>query len=705
MKLRLIVVIFFAAQMARAAEYQLFEENGKYGLKDTQGKVIITPAFEGLGWSDGNFSVIGQVTGYKVKEKWGLINLKAQRLTSADYIQLLPSGGDRVIVKKEIDPITAKMGCIDLKGSVTVPIKYDGIKILGLQAIVFTKTGSKFNYGVIDLNGNVVIPLNYKNIFPVGSLRYGVQNNENLTALFSEMGSRLTGFEIDSISTFKRDRAIIYQHNKQGIIHRDGTIEVAPQYREIIFDEQGAASARAMNQWMLLDESHKKSYAVDCDKLIPAPDGFMVETNQRVGILDNNFNTTVPVVYNRLYPSGSNLVVAKNGTKFGVIQTDNTVVIPFQFDSIAVSEKFVRVQEKLLGKPSWLLYDAFGIRKSERSYESISSFNGKFFQVRNYGLVGIMDRYGKENVHCVYDSILDHNEDQVLVKFHGHFGVIDFKENWLLPPQSFPVQLVDQYHYLQKQDSLNLFKTFDGELIYFTSNTLMADGGILKELLPDGSEKRINFQGVISRTTPAMVDEAEIVGAEHEGLRGIRRNGKYGFIDNRGRLRIANRYEAIGNFKDGLAPVKILGKWGFINVQDKIVINPSYEFVSSFSNEVAIVKRGKFGLINVEGELILETRYDSIYRINTGSFLLRNDNFFGLANQQGVVMIEPRFETLQDLGNGYVIISRDQKFGLLTSTGLSTIPMIYDQLTYIEHLNKYLAKSESPWLKVNLSYK
>ncbi|MGB4973298.1 MAG: WG repeat-containing protein, partial [Cyclobacteriaceae bacterium] len=354
------------------------------------------------------------------------------------------------------------------------------------------------------------------------------------------------------------------------------------------------------------------------------------------------------------------------------------------------------------GKPSWSLYDIYGIRKSERNYEFISDFNGKFFKVKNYGLSGIMDRYGKETVSCVYDSIITHNEDQIAVKFHGHYGIIDFNENWLLPPQPFPVQLIDENHFMQFERGVHLFKNFDNDLIYFTENALFVHGKMLREILPDGTEKEINFEGItVSRTTPAVVDDTRIITSEYEGLRGIIRNGKYGFIDDRGRLRIANRYEGIGNFKNGLAAVKILGKWGFINAEDKIVINPSYESVSEFRKEVAIVKRGKFGFVDKTGRLVLEPRYDSILPLDTDKFLIQHNQLLGLADETGTVLIEPRFETLNDLGNGYVIVSREKKYGLLTQSGFSTIPMVYNQIYYLKNQNQFLAKQEPPW--INLS--
>jgi hypothetical protein len=468
--------------------------------------------------------------------------------------------------------------------------------------------------------------------------------------------------------------------------------------------KEGEYSARGETKWLLIDKDHHELNSTTGDELVPTSAGYIVKNGTQYGMWDVQFNSILPISFDGLLGTDNTLAVAKQHGKYGLITMDNDVVLPFKYDSICVSDKFVRLQEKLLEKPSWALYDIFGIRKSERSYESINEFNGKFFQVKNYGLTGIMDRYGKETVHCVYDSILGYSESQIMVKFHGHYGIIDFNENWILPPQPFPVQLVDEEHYMLKQYGTNLFKTFKDDLIYFTDNHLKVKNYMLSETLPDGTVKEISFQGItVSRTSSPVTADTEIISEEKEGLRGIRRNGKYGFIDNQGRLRIANRYEAIGSFNNGYAPVKILGKWGFVDTQDKIVINPSYQYVANFENSITIVKKDKYGFIDRAGNTVLETRYDSIYQIGTNNFMIVNNQLYGLASEAGEILIEPRFDGLQDLGNGYVIVSREKKFGLLTLHGLSTIPMVYDNLLYLENENQYLAKKESPWTKLNLN--
>src|SRR5260221_1395834 len=176
------------------------------------GKILIHAAFESLGWSDGNFSVIGQVTGYRLKNHWGIIHLQRQLITPADFESLTYSGGDRIIVSKKINPFTLKFGCIDLTGKLTIPFQYDGITVSGLRAIVFLKNGPTFEFGLIDLNDKGFIPLRYHQIHSIGTLRYGVENSNRKTALFSEEGIQLTDFLINSISTFHHGMAASHQN-------------------------------------------------------------------------------------------------------------------------------------------------------------------------------------------------------------------------------------------------------------------------------------------------------------------------------------------------------------------------------------------------------------------------------------------------------------------------------------------------------------
>ena len=192
-----------------AKGYQTFEENGKVGMKDDSGVIVLPPSFEALGWSDGSFSVIGEVTGYRLHGYWGLVNLKKEFITKADYERFVYCGGDCIVARKKINLVIRKTGCINLKGETKIPFIYDGISIQGLRAIVFNLTAGKYYFGLTDLNNRTLIPVAYRNITALGTLRFAVENAERKIALFGDEGKPLTDFSIDSVSSFYRGFALV----------------------------------------------------------------------------------------------------------------------------------------------------------------------------------------------------------------------------------------------------------------------------------------------------------------------------------------------------------------------------------------------------------------------------------------------------------------------------------------------------------------
>ncbi len=696
-----VLFVLCAVVQSMADPFVRFEEKGKVGLKDEKGKVLIPAAFEALGWSDGNFSVIGQVTGYKLKDHWGIINLQKQFITQADFESLTYQGGDRIIASRKTNPFTIKYGCLDLTGKMTVPFRYDGINISGLRAVVFIKNGPLFEYGLIDLYDKGIIPLRYRQIYPIGTLRYAVENRALKTALFSEQGNQLTNFEIDSISAFHHGMAIIYQDFAQGLIGREGEIKIKPGYRELKVDEEGAIAARDFDEWKILDGENHEIQKVRADHLEKSEPGvYLITLAGKSGLADNELKIILPVGYDFVGHADHGNRVVGTQKHYGIIKKNNSNILPIEFDSLALDRNFIRAAQSINHKMSWSLYDTFGIQKTRSYYEFLGPYNGKFFPVKKRGYWGAVNRYGEEFINCVFDSLLEFKADQVAVKFRSQFGIIDKEEKWLLPPQPQRVALVNENLFLEKGDSNTFLKNFKGEIIYFTSNPIIAERDYLKETVTTGAEKQISYQGseMIPKEETASVLPVQRTFAASEGMRGIQKDGKYGFVDSRGRLRVANRYDDIGEFHEGLAPIKLIGKWGYVSIHDQIIINPNYESVQPFVNTIAIVHRtGKAGLINKEGNVILALRYDSISRLPDQTFLIMTARLYGLADQNGNVLIEPRFDHLQNLQNGYLIAGREGKFGLLTLQGLSTVPMMYDKLVYDPERNQYLAWKKSMW--------
>ncbi|PZR40593.1 MAG: hypothetical protein DI538_03855 [Azospira oryzae] len=696
------VIIFLIAMavspVAWSGGYQIFEENGKVGIKNESGQVVLAAAFEALGWSDGSFSVVGQVTGYRSKGLWGLLNLKKEFLTKAEYDQFVYTGGDRIIASRKINSFTVKQGCIHLTGRVTVPFQYDGIKINGLRAIVFNKNGARFEHGLIDLDDKTILALKYKNIQSLGSLRYAVQNFDNKIALFTESGIKLTDFTIDSLSDFKKGWAILYQNFKQGLLNREGEIKAEPVYREVKINEDGTVKLNTPYSWKIIDENNRQLEEFEADELTATASGYRMVKSGKIGTLDKQFKVIIPARYDYLGPFIQGKAAAKKEGKFGVLRANGSVALPFLFDSLAMDERgrLIRIKDKTAGVISWQLFDTLGVQKSQAHYDFIDRYNGTVFPVSNRGYYGGMDVYGKEIIHCVYDSLIQAKEGRVIVKFKGQYGIISLEENWLLKPQPYPLTIINADLYLEKQPTITFLKNLNGEIVYFTSNKLTVKDGALIEAFADGAMQKVSFEGRIVKPANVLM-EVEKVFPESEGMRGIKRDGKYGFIDTQGRLRVANRYEAIGQFKEGLASVKILGKWGYVNIWDQIIINPSYEEANEFLSGTAIIKRaGKFGLTDLAGKIILPLRYDGVERMKN-KFIITLNHLKGIADEKGTVLIEPRFQRLEVLENDQVIVGDSNKYGVLSIHGMSIVPIVYDELFFVKERNSYLALKKSEW--------
>jgi len=697
----LFLFVFFLGSVCLADSFLVFEENGRMGIKDQQGKVVVPASFEALGWSDGSFSVIGDVTGYRLNNHWGILNLKKEFVTKAVYEKLVYSSGEYIVATKKINPAQTKSGCLNLRGEIKISFQYDGITINGLRAIVFNFQNAQYRYGLTDLENHLIIPVIYKSIYPLGTLRYAVENETGKIALFGEDGRAITEFKIDSISSFNRSLAIIHQNLNQGLLDRDSNMVVEPIYQAIKTSED-KVFALPHHEWILLNERNEPQLKIQADELLPLSNGKSIYSySQKYGLLDSSLRVLLPAKYDQLLPLGDDLFKVSQKGKWGVIGFDNSILIPLIYDSLILEGAIVRTYKKA---EDWSLTDIKQSFKTQKNYDWIANKVRDIYPVKNYGYWGAVNEAGEEIIHCVFDSLLEISTNQVVVKFKNQFGIINTHEDWLVAPQSFELQLVNDSCYLQIQPQNKFLRKLSGEVVYFTDNRTELKKDYWIETLPDGTIKTLDYQGrLLQRIDPPQLDKLEEFFPESEGMRGIKRDGKFGFVDSRGRLRIANRYDGIGEFHEGLAAVKLIGKWGFLNPKDQIVINPNFESVKRFVHGVAIVrKNGKAGVINKDGKTVLEFQYDSILVQPNQKLQLHKSGLIGLADQTGSIMIEPRFDYLQELENGFVIAGRDGKFGVISVTGLSVIPPIYDALSYYSSRNQYLALKKSDWKEIPL---
>lgn len=706
--MKCVCCIFFVllTSFVSAGQYNVFEENGKVGVKNEQGKVLIPAQYESIGWSNRQFTVVDKVTGYRQGGQWGLITLDNHRVTKPLYYELIPAEGSVIIARKKSGlSMRVMTGCLNSTGKEIIPFQYDGLTVAALRAVVYSRSENQFKYGLIDMSNKVLIPVNYAGIHPLGSLRFSVENNEKKMAIFSDLGKQLTKFNIDSLSDFRKNYAIIYQNQKQGVIDRDGIIKAEANYREIKIQEDGAITARQADEWIFLDGQNKSLRKITADSILALGKNlFKVSYGGQARFTDSQMNPVGNGPFTSIGTFIHGKALVSTGKKFGLVKSNGLLLINPQYAKLRWNERFIFACIRPEGKDKWILLDSAGNHKTTaRPYDHIADFNGLFFPIRNRGYWGALDPDGKEIIACVYDSLVQHQGNHIAVKFRGQYGIIDLKESWVVTPKPNRSQLVDDEHYIERTQKTWFLKTYDGTTIYFSDNEFEVRGDHIVEHLSSGNRWNINLQGRIIERLDRPEDPVQRIDEEQEGLRAIQRDGKFGFVDNRGRLRIANRYDDVQSFTQGLAAIKIRGKWGFISHQEKIIIQPAYEYVTPFREGYSVVQtKGLKGLIDISGRIILPMRFELIEILTNKRLRITQNGLTGLADSTGKILIMPKYTYVDDVGNGYVIIGRDGRFGLLNLQGLSTIPLIYESLIYDRYHDQFLALKKSPWLPLKL---
>jgi hypothetical protein len=687
------------AEIPKNQNFNVFEENGKFGLKNEHGDVLIPAQHDALGWSNGKFSVINNVTGYQIKGLWGIINISNHRITKTEYVDLSPGEGSLLVARKKLPhTVTILTGCINTSGKEIIPFQYEGLSISSFRAIVFSKTNNQFKHGLIDFENKLLIPIQYASIYPLGSLRYAVENFENKIAIFSEDGKQITNFLIDSISSFKKNYAIYYQNQRQGLIDREGQIKLEPVYREIVIRDDGSIMTRQADAWLFLNGENKLIRQINADSIQAILPGILkIKTAGKIQLTNEAFIPLNENVFSFVGNFHKGKALFKKGNGTGLLRSDGTIALETKYNDLILDNKFIIARQWVDNRNRYVVLDSLGKILTTKNYDFIGKFNGSFFPVKNKNYWGALNASGKEIIACVHDSIVDQVSNHVVVKFKGGYGIINLNEDWIITPQASRLKLWDDERYLEITPRTTFLKSFPKTIIYFTDNKVEIKNDFLVEHTSSGALWKIDRNGVI--TERLLEPEAvEKVFPESEGLRAIKKDGRYGFIDNRGRLRIANRYEDVKAFSGSLAAAKIRGKWGFINHHDNIAIQPVYDEIYSFQDNVAIVKqKNYFGLIDLNGKLILPVRYDEIKILPGKHLLILQNGLYGLTDSNGKTFINPKFNQLIDLNNGYVIVERDGKFGLLTKQGLSTIPEIYDGLSFDTYHNQYIAFKKAAW--------
>lgn len=344
------------------------------------------------------------------------------------------------------------------------------------------------------------------------------------------------------------------------------------------------------------------------------------EISCKYGFIDGTGKLIVPVEYDYATDYyGGYSVVTKDGKK-GLIDIEGDIVIPIEYDNVIVSNLSNHDNNGLVGVVSNNRMGFFDLKAREMRIPFVfdevidSQFleglavvkkEGKYFYINEKGTKLTPDggewdgafSFNKGHAVVVRDGIYYLINDAFdivdtigapqwisIIKESG-ITIVGYSNNdWLILDDVACNGIRLNYYMIQECGNQYFIASNKDKTGRIRKGIIDLKGNVVEPIHYDEIYcctngfvlKRKNqwsyldsSDGDINHVTTITCQESDCM---FEGLARIIKRGKYGFVDNNGKVIIPNKYDYSGNFHDGRAVVMKNNKWGYIDKDGKALV-------------------------------------------------------------------------------------------------------------------------------------
>ncbi|MFY0651513.1 MAG: WG repeat-containing protein [Cyclobacteriaceae bacterium] len=707
------ILIFLGLFHIRAQQNpQIFINGELAGVQDQNGEVLVPATFEKLGWSDGLEFFVDNVIGY-YDNNWGLLSAKNKTITDADYYELWPVHKDLIIASKKGNFSNHLFyGALNSKGNAVVDFKYSSIdKIENLLIVTETVSGVK-QYGLLNERNQFLLSPEYQQIDHFNDDVYIFSDFNSKSGLIKKNGKILINPTLDSIGSLNSGYAKIYESGKEGLLSPSGDIVVNPTYKSVTYSGD-QSKVFPFNAFTIVNDQNELSHKFECDSIVDiSKDYYGIFLNDHITISNKRFDELISAIGLQIIQAVNDKLVLRKEGKYGALDTKGNIFIPMEYDSIAADEGYFYLHDS----DGWTVMNKFGRMVTSRSYDDLKPVSDNLIAVKRRGYWGFIDFQGDEAVAHKFDEVTPFTHMTSKVKFLDAYGSINQFGEWICQPVYDEILIHEEGVAEARLGSrIDLVNT-KGKVFFQTYNKLRPyDGGFIEEtaegklgfIMRDGRIVKLPVFDQLTFTSQDSILIArednylslatkggdrfyslsgrfeEVIGIS-EGFVGIKLDGKYGFVDLEGRLRIANRYDSVKLYSDGMAAFYLLDNWGYIDKDETLRVQPVYDSSFDFIDGKAIViEKGKYGVIDKDGNYLIDSEYDHITRNAFDSFVIREGNKFGHYDSNAKKVAAVEFSLVEEVSKGRVVVKRRGMYGVLNEQGRFTIPMMYSNIKFL----------------------
>ncbi|PUZ26318.1 hypothetical protein DCC81_19040 [Chitinophaga parva] len=372
--------------------YLMAEKNGRQGVIDTNGTVIIPPRFDDVQFLANGYPNQAQVA---INYKYGIYDyVKNVLVIPARYNNITPVAHHELyFVQRDNDKAE---GLLDLEGKVAYPVlsrqRLDQADTLANYFVISRRDSlsEKLRYTVFNSRTHERYALPYDTVVPGGYKdRVGVHVGKRQYALF-DLATRKTvegAYTQDGLPQLVypyQDKAMIMKNDKIGIIDTAGNFKIPPVYDMLypvmentyLFvqrDANGAAhygygdSTTKLFVPMEYDflPGDREDYLRDSLLLLVkrGPDGTVLK-----GFAGLDGKTVIPAKYESIRATeNKQYFLVKAGEQSGIIRRNGEVVLPVEFEEVLLDDNTLYFGEAAFSFPvmakkngTWAYYDTEG---------------------------------------------------------------------------------------------------------------------------------------------------------------------------------------------------------------------------------------------------------------------------------------------------------------------------------------------------------
>ena len=301
-----------------------FEKDGKYGLIDYYGKVVLEPEFSNIEVLQGNEkSLIVEKDGkkglYLASSNELMINPEYQEIKA-----LSEKHEDGYLVKND----QGKYGLISLDKKVVLEPKFDAIRsVHGNNLYVVVDNGKE---QIIDSSGRVILSAKFDSVEEINTNNIIIKNGGKYAAI-SPSGEEILKAEYDNLKFIKGNTYIAEKDGKYGVIAEDGTQPVEYKYK-LMYYIKDAGIIIAENEDLTSD-------IYDSDLVLKLSNVIISKIDQEKAYLrirDNGdykyYNFKIEEKTNKeIYPTNTLFLFKENG-KYGYKNSSDAVIVDAKYD-------------------------------------------------------------------------------------------------------------------------------------------------------------------------------------------------------------------------------------------------------------------------------------------------------------------------------------------------------------------------------------